>query len=75
MEAVKILLCYGQQKVVVLRTADERALHSAVSEAFDLRVQSQYVLQSFNHDFDEFVDIPDDFIPSHKEKIKVRPQY
>ena len=57
MEAVKILLCYGQQKkVVVLRTADERALHSAVSEAFDLHVQqSQYVLQSFDHDFDEFV--------------------
>ena len=68
-EAVKVLLCYGQQKKVVsLTDPDERSLHTAVSNAFNLE---SYVLQSLDPDFDEWVDLPDGFIPGQKERIKV----
>ena len=63
-DAVRVLLSYGQQKKVALTDPDENSLHTAVSNAFDLQ---SLVLQSFDPDFEVWCDLPDGFIPGHKE--------
>ena len=65
-----MLLCFGQQKKVVLlpETADRAAVVAAASEYFNL---SNVVIQHFDADFDEWVDLEEDYTPSNKEKLQV----
>lgn len=71
-QSVKVLLCKAERKKIVsFNTRDD--IRNIAAEAFDLPKSnlSYLVLQYFNKDFEEWVDMPSDYIPAHKEKINI----
>ena len=67
---IRVLLCYKEQKKIVeVVSGNGQYLVKLAEEAFALN--SKPVLQYFDKDFEEWVDLTDDYTPSNKEKIRI----
>jgi len=64
---MKILLQY-QDSARVIELGDKNEIYQIVEETFSLKHQS-YFLKRYEADFDEYVDLLDEYPISNKDKI------
>ena len=65
----RVLLCFMNSKRIVTAKSVEE-INCAVLEQFNLG-KGEFLLQYYDETFEEWIDIPRDYIPSDKEKITV----
>ena len=70
---LKVLLCFGQQKkfMSLPETANREAVVAVAEECFNVR---GVILQHYEPDFDEWVNLEDAYTPANKEKVQVLPR-
>uniref|UniRef100_A0A1X7T6Y0 Uncharacterized protein n=1 Tax=Amphimedon queenslandica TaxID=400682 RepID=A0A1X7T6Y0_AMPQE len=68
-EGPRVLLCYlNSKKIIGAKSSDE--IECAVSRNFSL-AKGEFFLQYYDEVFEEWVDIPENYVPADKEKIMV----
>lgn len=72
-EAKKLLLMFGSHKKIVTLGCDAKNTRSFLEgKAMELfNVTAPVVLQYMDPDFEEWVDMEEDYIPGHKEKLMI----
>ena len=71
-EGQRVLICYFNSKKIVGAKSSEE-IECAVSRHFSL-AKGDFLLQYYDDVFEEWVDIPENYVPADKEKIMVLPR-
>lgn len=69
MSTVKVLLCRDTSKKIVT-VLDGEDVHEVAAKVFDLP-ETDFILQYYDRDFEEWVDVEEGYVPINKEKINI----
>lgn len=69
MSTVKVLLCRDTSKKIVT-VLDGEDVHDVAAKVFGLP-KNDFIMQYYDRDFEEWVDLEENYVPVNKEKINI----